>query len=185
MRKSFICFLLFLCLCAVAIFVGISQNSADSSPQTYSASDYLRIHVRANSNAEEDQNVKYAVKDEVVNFLTPYVAECYTKEEALQKISGILPQIERVCNDKLSSCGYSYSARAKICTEQFPTRVYGDLTLNAGVYDALIIELGEGVGDNWWCVIYPPLCFTSASSSVQYRSLILDIIDKFTKSHTA
>jgi stage II sporulation protein R len=149
-----------------------------------SKSEYLRIHVRANSNSEKDQSVKYQVKDEVVNFLTPYVAECYTKAQALEKISAILPQIAEVCNSKLSSCGYTYSARAKLCNEQFPTRIYGDLTLEEGAYDALIIELGEGVGDNWWCVIYPPLCFTSSSTPVQYRSLIVDIINTFTKNHS-
>jgi stage II sporulation protein R len=57
--------------------------------------------------------------------------------------------------------------------------VYGDLTLEEGVYDALIIELGSGTGDNWWCVIYPPLCFTSSTASVQYRSAIYEIINKF------
>jgi stage II sporulation protein R len=145
----------------------------------------LRIHVRANSNSEKDQNVKYEVKDEVVNFLTPYVAACYTKAQALETVSAILPRIEEVCNSKLSSCGYSYSARAKLCEEQFPTRVYGELTLEEGIYDALIIELGEGVGDNWWCVIYPPLCFTSSSAPVQYRSLIVDIINTFVKKHSA
>ncbi|MDE7301218.1 MAG: stage II sporulation protein R, partial [Clostridia bacterium] len=68
---------------------------------------------------------------------------------------------------------------ADIREEKFPTRVYGDLTLDEGVYDALIVELGTGTGDNWWCVIYPPLCFTAANSDVEYRSIIYDIINKF------
>ena len=75
--------------------------------------------------------------------------------------------------------GYNYGARANVRAEEFPVRVYGELTLEAGVYDALIVELGTGKGDNWWCVIYPPLCFTSASADVQYRSVIYDIINKF------
>jgi stage II sporulation protein R len=79
----------------------------------------------------------------------------------------------------LSDNGYYYGARAEIRTENFPTRVYDDLTLEAGVYDALIIELGSGNGDNWWCVIYPPLCFTGGTSSVTYRSVIYDIIKRF------
>jgi stage II sporulation protein R len=141
--------------------------------------DYLRIHVRANSNSEIDQSVKYKVKDEVVAFITPYAAQCTDKERAQEVIGGILSDIEDVCERALEANGFSYGAKAEIRTESFPTRVYNDLTLEEGIYDALIIELGEGKGDNWWCVIYPPLCFTSGTASVQYRSIICDIINRF------
>ncbi|MDE7075997.1 MAG: stage II sporulation protein R, partial [Clostridia bacterium] len=153
-------------LAATVFFVGMSK------PQEEVYTDYLRIHVRANSNSEEDQRVKYEVKDEAVKFITPYVKECVTKEAAMEVMGGLLPQIEKVCEKALEERGYHYGARASVRQEKFPTRVYGELTLEEGVYDALIIELGEGVGDNWWCVIYPPLCFTSASADVQYRSII-------------
>ena len=150
-----------------------------SGAQVQSENDYLRIHVRANSNGQIDQNIKYIVKDEVVKFITPYVAECVDKPTAMQVIGGILPQIEEVCDKTLKENGFDYTSKAQIRAEIFPTRVYGDLTLEQGVYDALIIELGTGEGDNWWCVIYPPLCFTSATSNVEYRSAIYDIINKF------
>ncbi len=141
--------------------------------------DYLRIHVRANSNEQIDQSVKYLVKDEVVKFITPYAAQCVDKDAAMQVISGILDGIEEVCDRVLRQNGFTYTSRASVRAEEFPTRVYGDLTLESGIYDALIIELGSGSGDNWWCVIYPPLCFTSATADVQYRSAIYDIINKF------
>ncbi len=141
--------------------------------------DYLRIHVRANSNEQIDQSVKYLVKDEVVKFITPYAAQCVDKDAAMQVISGILDGIEEVCDRVLRQNGFTYTSRASVRAEEFPTRVYGDLTLGNGIYDALIIELGSGSGDNWWCVIYPPLCFTSATADVQYRSAIYDIINKF------
>ncbi len=141
--------------------------------------DYLRIHVRANSNEQIDQSVKYLVKDEVVKFITPYAAQCVDKDAAMQVISGILDGIEEVCDRVLRQNGFTYTSRASVRAEEFPTRVYGDLTLGSGIYDALIIELGSGSGDNWWCVIYPPLCFTSATADVQYRSAIYDIINKF------
>lgn len=144
--------------------------------------DYLRIHVRANSNEDIDQSVKYLVKDEVVKYITPYAAQCTDKETAMQVIGGILDGIEEVCDRVLKQNGFSYTSRASVRAEEFPTRVYGDLTLESGVYDALIIELGSGKGDNWWCVIYPPLCFTSATADVQYRSAIWDIINKFKRS---
>jgi len=141
--------------------------------------DYLRIHVRANSNSEEDQKVKYEVKEEVVTFLAPYIKECVTKEAAMQVIGGLTDEIAAVCDRALKERGYNYGARAEVRAEKFPTRVYGELTLEEDVYDALIVELGTGKGDNWWCVIYPPLCFTSASADVEYRSIIYDIINKF------
>ncbi|MDE5789168.1 MAG: stage II sporulation protein R, partial [Clostridia bacterium] len=166
MKKFFVVLAVIAVLAATVFFVGMSK------PQGEVYTDYLRIHVRANSNSEEDQRVKYEVKDEAVKFITPFVRECVTKEAAMEVMSGLLPQIEKVCEKALEERGYHYGAKAQIRQEKFPTRVYGELTLEEGVYDALIIELGEGVGDNWWCVIYPPLCFTSASADVQYRSII-------------
>ncbi len=172
-KKILISFFVVLIMIATVAFVTVQSQTAEAQ------TDYLRIHVRANSNSAEDQQVKYEVKDEVVKFITPYVSECVTKEAAIEVMRGILPQIEEVCVKALNERGYFYGARADIREEKFPTRVYGDLTLEEGVYDALIVELGTGTGDNWWCVIYPPLCFTSASGDVQYRSVIYDIINKF------
>lgn len=163
---------------ATALLVGYAANTDGD----YNAeSEYFRIHVRANSNGAEDQKVKYEVKDEVVAFVTPYITECTTKQRAIEVIGGLTDEIAAVCDTALRERGYTYGARARVCAEEFPTRVYGDLTLESGVYDALIVELGEGTGDNWWCVIYPPLCFTAASASVEYRSLIYDIINGFYK----
>lgn len=168
-------------LVIIAVIATIFCVNAVPSPAAKAENDYLRIHVRANSNSAEDQQVKYEVKDEVVAFITPYVAECVTKEAAIEVMSGLLPEIETVCKNALKARGYSYGAKASIRSENFPTRVYGELTLEAGVYDALIVELGTGTGDNWWCVIYPPLCFTAATTDVQYRSVLYDIINKFFK----
>ncbi|MEG1499586.1 MAG: stage II sporulation protein R [Clostridia bacterium] len=146
--------------------------------------EYLRIHIRANSNEEIDQRVKYKVKDAVVSALIPVVAECETKKEAEIEMSLNFDLIENAANAVLFSNGFSYSCKAKLATEKFPTRAYGDLTLESGFYDALILELGTGTGDNWWCVVYPPLCFLSANpygDSVVYKSKILEIIRKIIK----
>ncbi len=173
MKKLFLILTAVAAIAATVIFVGYK------APQSGANTDYLRIHVRANSNSAEDQKVKYEVKDEVVKFITPYVKECVTKEAAVEVMEGLLPDIEKVCERELLKRGYNYGARASVRAEKFPTRVYDDLTLEEGVYDALIVELGEGTGDNWWCVIYPPLCFTSASADVEYRSIVYEIINKF------
>lgn len=164
----------------IAAIAGLSVAFMGSGKAEESAStSYLRVHIRANSNAADDQAVKYKVRDSVVEFLTPTVADCETKQEAIEKISAKLPEIERVADGVLRANGYTYGARASVREEEFPTRVYEEVTLEAGVYDALILELGTGTGDNWWCVVYPPLCFTSGNGSIVYKSKIAEIIQKF------
>lgn len=141
--------------------------------------EYLRIHVRADSNSEEDQAVKYKVKDAVVEYLTPFIAECDSKEKAKTLLTERLDDIEKVAEETLKENGFTYRAKAKVKNEKFPTRNYGNLQLESGFYDALILELGSGEGDNWWCVVYPPLCFTGEGKNYVYKSKIKEIIDEF------
>lgn len=164
-----------------AAVIGAVIFASNYKAESTADNDYLRIHVRANSNSDIDQNIKYKVKDEVVKYITPYAAQCTDKAAAMEVIGGILSDIEKVCDRVLRENGFSYKSKAGVRAEEFPTRVYGELTLENGLYDALIIELGSGEGDNWWCVIYPPLCFTSGTADVKYRSAIYDIIHKFFK----
>ena len=141
--------------------------------------EYLRIHIRADSNEEEAQAVKYKVKGEVVKLLTPYLSECRTKAQAEETLENLLGEIEKTADAVLAANGFSYRSKASVREEEFPTRVYEDFTLDAGFYDALIIELGSGKGDNWWCVVYPPLCFTGGNANVVYKSKIAEIIRSF------
>ena len=90
-----------------------------------------------------------------------------------------LEEIEKVADSVLNENGFSYSSKAGVRNELFPTRKYDDLVLDGGYYDALIIELGDAKGDNWWCVVYPPLCFTGEGQGYQYKSKIKEIIDNF------
>ena len=140
---------------------------------------YLRIHIRANSNENFDQAVKYAVKNSVVEFLTPIVSECKDVVSAVKTIKQNLSGIEKVANNTLKQNGVNYLSNAVVKNEKFPTRVYGELTLDTGYYDALIINLGSGNGENWWCVVYPPLCFVESDASYVYKSKIYQIINDF------
>ena len=160
-------------ICGLFLAMGGGNEAADTA--------YLRVHIRANSNSAEDQGVKYKVRDGVVAYLTPVVAECDNKKQAMETIREKLLQISEVADGILRANGYTYGARASLREEEFPTRVYEGVTLDAGVYDALILELGTGEGDNWWCVVYPPLCFTSGNGNVIYKSKIAEIIAKFYK----
>lgn len=174
MKKAIVLILLIASIAGIALgFAGTgAQNDSDRAA-------YLRVHIRANSNAQCDQAVKYQVRDKVVEFLTPTVADCATKEAAMEKIGSKLGEIARVADGVLRANGYTYGAKASIRKEEFPTRVYEGATLEAGVYDALILELGTGKGDNWWCVVYPPLCFTGGNGNVVYKSKIAEIIRFF------
>lgn len=173
MRKICISFLIL----TIIVLTGVALSLSKTQTHT----EYLRIHIRADSNEQDAQDVKYVVKDAVVEFLTPKLVECTTKEKAEQIINDNLENIESIANSVLKRNGFSYECNAKIATEQFPTRVYGPLTLESGFYDALILELGSGSGDNWWCVVYPPLCFTTSGTNYVYRSKIMDIINDFMK----
>lgn len=144
---------------------------------------YLRIHIRANSNLNVDQNVKYEIKDEVVSFLTPIIANCSSIDEVKNALNSNKESIKSVCDSILSKNGFNYVANVKIQNEFFPTRAYGEYVLEADFYDALIIELGNASGDNWWCVVYPPLCFLNSkdlsTTNIVYKSKIYELINKF------
>ena len=173
MKKIGISFL----IVAIIILTGLGLT-------TYSGAEnkeYLRIHIRANSNMNEDQEVKYQVKSAVVSYLTPYIAECKTKKMAEEMLKTKKADIENVCDKVLEKNNFSYKSHAEVRNEQFPTRVYNGLELQSGYYDALIIELGSGRGDNWWCVVYPPLCFTKGNMNYVYKSKIFEIIEDFKK----
>lgn len=137
---------------------------------------YLRVHIKANSNLSCDQSIKYEVKDLVCDYLTPLFLDCQDIETAKNILNKNLSNIELVVNSFLKSKGFTYSAIAKLNNEFFPTRVYDELILNDGYYDALIIYLGEGAGDNWWCVLYPPMCLQKNTKNIEYKSRLLKII---------
>ncbi len=150
-----------------------------SGKQTANTAEYLRIHIRANSNEREEQAVKYLVRDELVAYLTPLVAEYETKAEAVAGVKSRLRSLEAIAGSVLQRNGFAYGARASVKTEAFPTRIYGEYTLPAGEYTSLIVELGSGKGDNWWCVVYPPLCFAGGQGNIVYKSKIAEIIQNW------
>ena len=175
--KKFIVVLGFIILIVSVMFVVVPKNSNASAIRKEA---YVRIHIRANSNSSADQEVKLKVKNAVVDYLTPIISECSTVSDAHNAIAKNLSKIDSVADRVLKENGFYYGAHSKINDEYFPTRAYNDLVLDEGVYDALIVELGQGVGDNWWCVVYPPLCFIGAEStgtnSITYKSKIVEIL---------
>jgi len=134
----------------------------------------LRLHIRAHSNAAGDQNVKLVVRDAVIAYLEKELKEVKDFETAKREVGRRVGRIQEIADAVLKNEGFSYKSAAKVANEYFPTRVYGETTVESGYYDALIIDLGSGAGDNWWCVIYPPLCYFDAGGDgdVAYKSKI-------------
>lgn len=164
MKKIIVCCLSILC----AVFLVGCVSTSNS---------YLRVHIRANSNSEADQNVKYLIKDVVVEYLSPLLVDCKSKVDVVDVITNNIDNTKRLINNVLKDEGFDYGCEIEINNEFFPTRTYDELTLEADYYDALIIKLGSGEGDNWWCVMYPNLCFNEIDNVV-YKSKIKEIIEK-------
>lgn len=124
----------------------------------------IRLRILANSDNPADQLVKRLVRDEIVKAMNSWVAGPQTIEEARQTIMANMPEIERITAKVLESRGFQYGFSAELGIVPFPTKMYGNQVYPAGDYEALRITLGEGGGQNWWCVLFPPLCFIDAVS---------------------
>jgi len=176
--KAIICGIFIVGMVAIFAIAGMGLNNTPTNNER----DFLRLHIRANSNSAEDQRVKYLVKQTIVNELTPVFYNVTGKQDAMTRLAQSLTLIENIANQTLASNGFNYTSSAAVTSEFFPTRSYTasnvNMVLPEGTYDALIIQLGAGRGDNWWCVIYPPLCFLNnnigGEQGVRYRSRILD-----------
>lgn len=141
----------------------------------------IRIHIRANSNDKADQAVKLKVRDALNNIIEDKLTDAGTFDVAYKRLEKLLPSLKKEADGVLEKNGFGYGARVKLNNEFFPTRTYEGVVVESGYYDALIVELGEGTGDNWWCVVYPPLCYVAAEGEgkVEYRSLIAELWRKF------
>lgn len=130
------------------------------------AEQIIRLHVIANSDTDEDQELKMKVKETIVTYLRGEMQDATSVDEARQAIRVHLPEIEEIAAEKMRAEGYEYSAEATLGESYFPVKEYGDLTFPAGNYEALRVKLGDSAGHNWWCVMYPSLCFVDSTYQV-------------------
>ena len=131
----------------------------------------VRLHILAHSDSAEDQALKLKVRDAVVALSADWQEVAATPEEALALAEGRLPAIQAAAEQTIAAEGYDYPVTAQVCRAYFTTRQYDTLTLPAGTYDAVRLVIGDGAGQNWWCVMYPPLCVGSATDRRQAISL--------------
>jgi stage II sporulation protein R len=119
----------------------------------------IRLRILANSDTTEDQQVKHMVRDAIVQEIKSWVHQPQTIEEARKQIRTHLPEFQKIAEKVVREHGYSYPVKVEFGQVPFPTKVYGNRVYPAGKYEAVLITLGEGKGQNWWCVLFPPLCF--------------------------
>ena len=153
----FILFFIYTSICAISYSQNIYSNISNS---------IFRIHVIANSNSVEDQNLKYLIRDDLIKYMNTLTKDTKTKEEAIQIAQNNINIFNKIANQTIQNNNYSYSAKVNIGTFDFPTKDYGDISLPAGTYDALRVEIGKAKGENWWCVMFPPLCFIDATTGI-------------------
>lgn len=140
-------------------------NNINSLSENYKEK-LIRFHVIANSDSEEDQELKLKVRDAVIEYLQPKLSKSKSISQSEEIIKNEYDQIERISENIIKENGYTYDIKVGIEYSNFPTKQYSSVVLPAGEYKALKIVIGEGTGKNWWCVMFPPLCFIDEENGV-------------------
>lgn len=157
-----------------AIFIGVVITCAFSAyaDMTESAisENLIRLHVVANSDSDIDQNLKLSVRDAIVEEVGYLFEDNIDKETARREIEANMDVIEEISRRVISEAGFDYDVSVTFGSADFPTKVYGNVTLPAGTYDALKVVIGKGDGQNWWCVLFPPLCFVDGTAEMPSAS---------------
>ena len=164
MKKNFkpllilgILFSLYTFICAYTYVSAVSNDLANS---------VFRLHIIANSDSEEDQNLKYIVRDNLLDYMNSLCASSSDKQEVINIAKEHIDDFKKIAEDTVKEYGYSYPVEVEIGNFEFPTKTYGDISFPAGYYDALRVKIGESAGHNWWCVMFPPLCFINPSNGI-------------------
>ena len=128
------------------------------------SNNFLRLHIVANSDSTEDQILKYEIRDAILNYISPYIKNANSKHDAIQILNNNMDELYNLSSNILNEHGLNYPVNIKIGNFNFPTKDYSSFILPEGNYDALKIELGNAVGQNWWCVMFPSLCIVDTSN---------------------
>ena len=157
MMKIFVRFLLATCM--IVLLLGILPIHGES--EVYGS--VLRLHVLANSDREEDQALKLKVRDAVLEAATPLMVDCTTREEAAEVVEANLDLLTEVAQQTVVAAGREDPVKITLSHEVYPTRVYEDFCFPSGAYLSLRVMIGKAEGQNWWCVLFPPMCLGAAT----------------------
>ena len=165
-------------------FVLISLTSYANTVSEDLSNNFFRLHILANSDSNEDQNLKLKIRDNIIEYMNTLSYSGLTKEEAINLTNSNLENFKKIAEKIILDEGYNYPVSLEIGNFYFPTKEYGNISLPAGYYDALKIEIGEAKGKNWWCSLFPPLCFVDISAgvidtseNVKFKFKIIELIN--------
>lgn len=165
---------------AILLIFTLVSSLRVSAQQRALSDKLIRLHVVANSDTDADQALKLETRDAILAYLGDLLEDVSSRDEAAQCIQEHLAEIEHVAQNVVRNAGYDYVVTARLAKEDSPTKVYETFALPAGVYTSLRVTIGSGAGQNWWCVLYPPLCTASALDSDSAAMLTDDEINLIT-----
>ena len=144
-------------ICAYNYVYAVSTNLSDS---------VFRLHIIANSDSKEDQDLKYIVRDNLIQYMVKLCENCSSNTEVIEIAKNNISNFKQIAEDTVKEQGFSYDVNVEIGNFEFPTKSYGDISFPAGYYDALKVKIGNSSGQNWWCVMFPPLCFVNTTTGL-------------------
>ena len=150
----------------LSLYILISAHSYANAVSNDLSTAVFRLHVIANSDSSEDQSLKLKVRDNLLEYMNSISSECKTKTEAIKLAEENIDIFKQIAQKTVIENGCNYPINISIGNFYFPTKFYGDISLPSGYYDALKVEIGEAKGKNWWCVMFPSLCFIDINSGV-------------------
>lgn len=162
MKKLNFIFILILLIFLYIFLLSFNYTQAVSSDLSDSV---LRLHIIANSDSAADQKLKLQVRDNILKYMNSLTADSNSKTDVISIVSSNLDSFKKIALNTIKENGYDYDVNIKIGNFYFPTKTYGDISFPSGNYDALKVEIGDAIGQNWWCVLFPPLCFVNSSSA--------------------
>ncbi|MDR5587737.1 stage II sporulation protein R [Clostridium aquiflavi] len=148
----------------------VNNNGSEELNYEEVKNSLIRFHVIANSDTNEDQSLKLKVRDEVINYLYPYLNKSDSLEESREIIKNNVEEVRSIAKKVIKENNYAYDVNIELSRENFPEKSYGNIVLPQGNYEAFRIIIGSGQGRNWWCVMFPPLCFVDESKAkIEYE----------------
>ncbi|NLH96990.1 MAG: stage II sporulation protein R [Clostridiaceae bacterium] len=145
------------------VFLVFKVNSYTEDVNKGLSDSLIRLHVVANSDSPEDQELKRVVRDRILEYIREETENSASIEQTKTVVSEKIPEITRIAKETVRDKGYDYDVETALGMYPFPTKAYGDIVLPAGNYQALKVVIGDGRGSNWWCVLFPPLCFVDVT----------------------
>ncbi len=160
------------------VCIAISLMATFEKTEQSLSRNIIRLHIRANSDSAEDQALKLKVRDRILKESSGLLKGAKSKDEVYNIIGNNLDYLVQCAENEVYKNGYTYPVEVTLGKSVFPTKAYDDIYLPGGTYEALIVNIGNGAGYNWWCVIFPPMCFAEGTVDGNGEKMLKDSIDK-------